>query len=195
MFRYLYKKFKFIELKSRSNNEKQTTSQPKLSKHLKDNLDIFKNILGLSTDIIYREFSFGSKKQINAAIIYLEGMTEKSSINEDIIKPLMYDSRLYELEDELESGNINAIKSNILCVGNVKQASIVSKLIDACLSGDTVFLIDGSSEALIISSKGWETRSIEEPKTEVVVRGPREGFSESIATNMTLIRRKIKILI
>lgn len=192
MFRYLYKKFKFIELKSRSNNEKQTTSQPKLSKHLKDNLDIFKNILGLSTDIIYREFSFGSKKQINAAIIYLEGMTEKSSINEDIIKPLMYDSRLYELEDELESGNINAIKSNILCVGNVKQASIVSKLIDACLSGDTVFLIDGSSEALIISSKGWETRSIEEPKTEVVVRGPREGFSESIATNMTLIRRKIK---
>lgn len=195
MFRYLYKKLKFIELKSRSNDDntaKQTSSQPKLSKHLKNNLDIFKNILGLSTDIIYREFSFGSKRQINAAIIYLEGMTEKSSINEDIIKPLMYDSRLYELEDELESGNINAIKSNILCVGNVKQVSIVNKLIDACLSGDTVFLIDGSSEALVISSKGWETRGVEEPKTEVVVRGPREGFCENIATNMALIRRKIK---
>ncbi|WPC44369.1 spore germination protein [Clostridium sp. JS66] len=195
MFNYLYKKLKFIQLKSpKVNNQtsEKKVLQPELSINLKDNLNTLKKILGSSNDIIYREFSFGSKMQINAAIVFLEGMTEKATINELIIKPFMYDSRLYNLESELELGNISIIKNCMLSVGNVKQITSINEIVDGCLSGDTVFLMEGCSEALIIHSKGWETRGVEEPKTEVVVRGPREGFCETIATNMTLLRRKIK---
>ncbi|OAA92884.1 spore germination protein [Clostridium coskatii] len=195
MFNYIYKKFKFMQLKNTNvsgENSKGKIPQPKLSTSLEDNLNVLKNILGSSSDIIYRKFSFGSKLQINAAIIFLEGMTEKATINELIIKPFMYDSKLCNLESELELDSISVIKNCMLSVGNVKQVALVNQIIDRCLSGDTIFLVDGCKEALIIHSKGWETRGVEEPKTEAVVRGPREGFCETMATNMTLLRRKIK---
>ncbi len=197
MLDYLYKKLKFLQLKNpKINNEstEEETVEPELSFSLKDNLNILKKILGSSNDIIYREFSFGSKLQINAAVIFLEGMTEKTTINETIIKPFMYESKLYNLENEseLEFGNLSIIKNALISVGNVKQTSIINELLDGCLSGDTIFLREGSKDALIIQSKGFETRAIEEAKTEAVVRGPREGFCENIATNMTLLRRKIK---
>jgi spore germination protein KA len=45
---------------------------------------------------------------------------------------------------------------------------------------------------MIINSKGWEKRSVTEPGSEAVVRGPRESFVENLRTNTSLIRRKIK---
>lgn len=195
LFKYLYKKLKYIQLKNDNNNDetsKEKLIQSELTTSLNHNLDTLKKILGSSADIIYREFFFGSKLQFNAAVIFLEGMTEKATINDTIIKPFMYDSRLYNLDGEVKPHNIKIIKNSMLSVGNVKQVSAISELIDGCLSGYAVFLIDGCREALVINSKGWETRGVEEPKTEAVVRGPREGFSENIGTNMALLRRKIK---
>ena len=45
---------------------------------------------------------------------------------------------------------------------------------------------------LILNTKGWVTRSISEPDGEKVLKGPREGFNESILMNLSLVRRKIR---
>ncbi|MFL0252681.1 spore germination protein [Clostridium neuense] len=195
MLDYLYKKLKFMQLKSskvKNETEEKENSQPKLSKKLEENLGVLKQVLGSSSDIIYREFSFGSRLQIKAAVIFLEGMTEKTTINETVIKPFMNGSRLNNLEDKLEAGNLDVVKDGIISVGEIKKVKYISELIDGCLSGDIIFIMEGASEALVIQSRGWKTRGIEEPKTEAVVRGPREGFSETMAINMTMLRRKIK---
>ena len=60
------------------------------------------------------------------------------------------------------------------------------------LSGDSILFIDGEQAALKLCTKGWEQRGIEKPETEAVVRGPREGFTESLRTNTSMLRRKIK---
>ena len=52
-------------------------------------------------------------------------------------------------------------------------------------------LADGFAEALALNTKGWENRGIEEPKTEALVRGAREGFTETIGLNTALLRRRI----
>jgi spore germination protein KA len=52
--------------------------------------------------------------------------------------------------------------------------------------------MDGIDSALIIGSQGWKDRAVSEPMTENVVRGPRDGFTETIDTNTALIRRRIK---
>ena len=44
----------------------------------------------------------------------------------------------------------------------------------------------------MLSSRGWPMRSIQEPVTETVLRGPRDGFNETLKTNITLIRRRIR---
>ena len=60
------------------------------------------------------------------------------------------------------------------------------------LSGDTILFLDGSNKVIIAGTQGGERRSVTEPSSQTVIRGPREGFTESIRTNTSLLRRKIK---
>ncbi|MEW6229663.1 MAG: spore germination protein, partial [Bacillota bacterium] len=57
---------------------------------------------------------------------------------------------------------------------------------------NSAIIFDGTPKALICATQGFETRTIDEPPAETVIRGPREGFVESIRTNISLIRRRIK---
>ena len=54
-----------------------------------------------------------------------------------------------------------------------------------------MLFIDGVAEVIIIDTIGWRTRAISEPQAETIVRGPREGFTESLNLNLTLLRRRI----
>ncbi len=45
---------------------------------------------------------------------------------------------------------------------------------------------------LLLNTKGWTARSIAEPESERVLRGPREGFNESLLMNISMIRRKLR---
>jgi spore germination protein KA/spore germination protein len=72
------------------------------------------------------------------------------------------------------------------------MADNFSKLLISVLGGDTGLLVDGSDRAILLGLRGMKTRSISEPETELVVRGPREGFVEHLRTNTSMLRRKIK---
>ena len=62
----------------------------------------------------------------------------------------------------------------------------------AILSGDTVILLEGAEKAIVAGTQGGEWRSVTEPTSQLVVRGPKDSFVESIATNISLIRRRLK---
>ncbi|MFZ5753254.1 MAG: spore germination protein [Bacillota bacterium] len=196
MFRHIFKKLHFWQMFNANYHEQDGTSsklsQANISRDLKQNLKVLRNILGTSSDVIIREFSFGYEEKINAALIFLDGMTDKAIINESIIKPLMYDSHLFSPQELSVTINIEIIRTTMLSVGEVKKVISLDEAVNDCLYGDTILLIDGFHEALVISTKGWESRSVEEPKTEAVVRGPREGFTETLRSNTTLLRRKIR---
>ncbi|MFP3339056.1 spore germination protein, partial [Micrococcus sp. SIMBA_131] len=74
----------------------------------------------------------------------------------------------------------------------IKKTQSMDEVSLAILNGSTAFYIDGSDTVLIMETAGGERRSIEEPDSETLVRGPRDGFVESIDTNLALIRRDIK---
>ncbi len=76
-------------------------------------------------------------------------------------------------------------------MGEVKDEGCVAELLRAVLYGDSVILIDESSKALIINTKGWRTRGISEPNDERVLQGPREGFDEALMLNLAQLRRKL----
>ncbi|HEX2927477.1 MAG TPA: spore germination protein [Ruminiclostridium sp.] len=195
MFNYIFKKLLFWQLRNTYEKEEvkyQKKAQLKFSTNLEQNLNAWKNIVNNSSDIIIRKFAFGYRRQTQAAIIFIDGMVEKALVNEHILKPLMYGIHSINIEESAAITNINYIRSALLSVEDIQETNSINQAIDSFLSGDTLLLVDGSKEALIISLRGWETRSIEEPKTEAVVRGPREGFTETLRTNTALLRRKIK---
>lgn len=196
MISYIIKKMRFWQMQNyckregiiNEQNPKQEVSQ-ELSESLENNLNTLKGIIGSSSDIIIRRFSFRAKKNIQAALIFIEGLIDKNLVNENIMKPLMFNIN-YLYNEEID--NIQYVESTLLSVGEIEKISSVNKIIDSYLSGDTILLLDGSKEVLVISLRDWKTRSIEEPKTEPVVRGPREGFTETLRINTALLRRKIK---
>lgn len=201
MFKYIATKLKSLLVQGENSNSEEpdeissktqdnNKDNEKISDKLEDNINNFKKIFGESLDIIYRTFSFGDNGEFSAGLVYVEGLNENFIINETIMKAFMYDSRIANIKNM--KANIDFIEKNMLSVAHSKRTSFQKEIIDACLSGETIFMIDGSEEALIIHSEGWENRGVEEAKTEAVVRGPREGFTENIATNMALIRRRIK---
>lgn len=195
MIRYLLKKLRFWQvLNLNVNKEDNTPKTPKtnVSHDLKKNLKILRDLLGTSSDIIMREFAVGNKRQIKAALVFIDGLTDKVTINENIIKPLMIESRLVYPEERLTADDIDIIKTTMLTAGDIEQMTSINEVVDGCLSGDTILFINGFKEALLISTKGWKSRGVEEAKTEAVVRGPREGFTETLRTNTAMLRRKIK---
>lgn len=84
------------------------------------------------------------------------------------------------------------MKELLKSYATVMPTKHVENAIDAIVTGDSVFFIDGLDEAFILPSKNWEARSVDEPSTEQVVRGPRDGFTETIRVNTALVRRRIR---
>ncbi|MCM1259559.1 MAG: spore germination protein [Prevotella sp.] len=61
----------------------------------------------------------------------------------------------------------------------------------AILNGHLAIICD-TGQTIVSEVKQYPNRSIAEPDSEKVVRGSRDGFTENIATNIGLIRRRIK---
>ena len=161
-----------------------------LSTSLKSNLELLRQILGTSSDLIFREFLISNSRE--AALVFIDGMVDEETLNESILQPLMFDSRQVASRQAVAHADIEFFHKTLLAVGEVKNSSGLADLVQGCLSGKTILLVDDSSHALIINTQGWQTRMISEPMTEAVVRGPREGFTENLRTNITMLRRKIK---
>lgn len=160
-----------------------------LSISLDDNVALFKNIFKNDQTLIIRDFQNKRFRAAQCCIIYLDGMANTEIINENIIQPVIRN----DLSEDIESDNLlEELKKKVIVANQVTTETEITKIVSSVIYGDTLFLLEGYAQALVISSKGWQTRSISEPDSAKVVRGPREGFTESILINLSLVRRKIK---
>ncbi|MBP1992235.1 spore germination protein [Paenibacillus eucommiae] len=157
-----------------------------LKASLQENIQHIKEVLGNSGDIVIREIRIGSERQLQAALFYTEGLVDTKSVHEYIMETLMSGI-------EFTGPNLlQDMKDCILTVGDIQEVSEFVTLFTSLLSGDVILLLDGYTQGFMIGMSGWESRSVSEPATESVVRGPRESFTENLQTNTALIRRKIK---
>ncbi|MCL4441268.1 MAG: spore germination protein [Firmicutes bacterium] len=162
-----------------------------VSDRLAENLDILKGVLGHNSDVVFRTFRIGLADRAEAVVVYVDGMIEKKIISAEIIKPLMLESRMAGMDCQKEQ-LLDLVENSGITASEVKSTAFMGDVIAGVLYGDAALLIDGLGTGLAIDVKGWQTRSIEEPPSEVLVRGPREGFTETLRTNITLIRRKLR---
>jgi len=164
-----------------------------LSKDLEENLRQLKTIFKNCSDVIFREFVFAQNEQIRLALVYTDGLTDKSQISEQVMRALSLEVPMVVPGQEISKARaLEFIKQRGLCIHQIAETSQMEKIIDAILSGDTVLLVDGHATAIINGARGWEGRAVEDSKVEVMVRGPRESFVETLRTNTSLLRRKIK---
>lgn len=164
-----------------------------LSTDLDFNIKNVKQALGNSSDLTIREFKMGKPFSRKIATFYINGLADKQIMGSFIIERLMDDINGYENEKNPSSEQISTyIKEHLLAITHVVEVTDWKKLFLLLLSGQTIVLIDGANKAFACAAQGGELRSITEPQTEPSVRGPRDSFTESLITNTSLIRSRIK---
>lgn len=68
----------------------------------------------------------------------------------------------------------------------------IAALTSAVISGRGVLAVEGADKAAVIDIKSYPLRSVDEPENDKVLRGPRDGFGESLVRNTALIRRRLR---
>ncbi|BCG61600.1 spore germination protein [Paenibacillus sp. URB8-2] len=168
-----------------------TPNHELVSGNIAQDLARIKKIFDRSSDIIFREFQIGDSQ--NAALVFLDGMVNTLTLESDIMEPLLrYGEQMTQKSGLTLTGLENLLRKQVISASQVSTGGRIQDAIDHILRGDTALLLDGVYKALFISARGWEMRAVEEPATEAVIRGPREGFTENLLTNINLIRRRLR---
>lgn len=162
-------------------SQNKTPLNTNLDKNHKLFLDIFKN----DNTIIFRRFDNLHSKDLQFLGITINGMAAGITVYQSVMEPLIH------LEMKPEEDPLKAAERVVTNI-DLKLATTVEQVIDAVLYGDTAIIISGTDTALIADTKGFTIRIPGEPDEEKSLKGPREGFSESIIRNLAQIRRRLQ---
>ncbi|KEQ27841.1 spore germination protein [Paenibacillus tyrfis] len=167
-----------------------------LSPDMELNLEHIRTTTGNSPDLIIRTIRIGASGTTKAAIIHTDGLTDKEIITR-FLESFLLHARNPALFRDLNGAEspwtpLQMLEDFTLTLSSVAEIDNFNALFDNLLSGNMIILIDGFAKGLSADTKGWEDRGVQEASVQSVVRGPRESFSECLATNTALIRRKIK---
>ncbi|PUA36803.1 spore germination protein [Paenibacillus elgii] len=140
--------------------------------------------LGHNDDILIRTFEIGEERT-KAALILVKELADKNYIDTHILPLLMSDFVMPDCADELTPH----IKNRILPVSELGEAGNLRDLLPGLWKGNAGLLIDGCPNVFVLASGSEKKRSLGEPASEALVRGPRVSFNESLADNTALLRQ------
>lgn len=161
---------------------------PQISKSARINKEELYSIFGGSSDFHVSDLVIGGSRGF---ICYLKSMTDQKLIAELIMKPLAAAAE-QKLPPFRSAQDLEQFRQ-LHFAGPIHEYYIqYHDAVTAILSGSALLIADGVRCALALHIEGIQNRSIEEPSTQTSVRGPKEGFIESVQTNMSLIRRRIR---
>ncbi|NOV00764.1 spore germination protein [Paenibacillus planticolens] len=175
-----------------SQEQKQPFSQISISGDTTLNIEHIQITFGKSADLKTGELYLALETDCKIGFAFLEQMVNKT-LFQDIMNGLTAKST--ELLLGLETGFYelpDLMKNMLQTYGEVQTISDYQEVCYRILSGETVIFVEGYTQVLSVNTSAEEQRSVEEPSTQSVVRGPRDGFTESIGTNISLIRKRIK---
>jgi spore germination protein len=146
-----------------------------------------------SNDVVFREFKIGGPNGVRLFLCYIDGMADKILLDHFIMAPLMLKAREVKPDiEEIRTALAEATKDSAMAVTDFKEVDYIEEALVAILSGETALFIDGYNKSIIIATRYWPARGPAEPQSEIVIRGPRDGFVETIRFNTALVRRRVR---
>ncbi|APH04541.1 spore germination protein [Bacillus weihaiensis] len=162
-----------------------TDKTSQITGNLSEHEKYFTEHVGLNTS-----FDLGIRKlsilnyQVN--MYFLNGLCDTNYITE-ILKKLTDIS-----DNEVEHVKFKEILENRIVNQSVSKIKTLDESVDQLLSGLIIFFIEGVDYGLVVDVRSYPGRQPQEPDTEKIVRGARDGFVENIIVNTGLIRRRIR---
>lgn len=176
--------------RTRADASEQTKQIPltPISFSLSESLAYLRGRIGESPDFIIRRWSIQNHAgvEIPIAVCYIEGLVDSMLVSRLMTHLLSHESELVNKDHHTEQW------SRYITDGDVTVVRSREELLSSILMGNAMVILEGDDEAVAVSVQGGARRGVEEPSTQTVVRGPKEGFTESISTNLALLRNRIR---
>jgi spore germination protein KA len=196
MFNRAYRKIKKLLKQNKqagSGDGAGSAGQQPLAADLGRNIQELRSIFERCSDVVMRQLVINGEPPVDAFLVYIDGMVDVHLISDHVMRALQMNPALVPRNQRLTGPDaFSKIKDSFIGVVGIKTTSDMQQLVRQVVYGDAGLLIDGVAAAMVINARQWESRTVEESNTEPVVRGPRDGFTEKLRTNTTLVRRRIK---
>lgn len=137
-----------------------------------------------SFDIIKRELEIGARR---AALYFIDGFI-KDEVYEKILE-FLYKQTPEDIAKITDMTQFSRLKMPYVEVDSTEDKQAAAT---AVLSGPSVLIVEGISGALVIDTRTYPSRSVDEPQKDKSLRGARDGFVETLVMNTALIRRRIR---
>lgn len=154
-----------------------TASLPENMKYINKRLSVDTNF-----DVVYRVIHIGGRE---ACIYFIDGFC-KDEIMQKMLQHFM------SLKPEDMPADIHGLAKKNVPYIEVDLHDQWEKIIYFIMSGVFALFIDGYDRCLLIDSRTYPARGVEEPEKDKVLRGSKDGFVETVVFNTALIRRRIR---
>ncbi|MEK5254907.1 spore germination protein [Paenibacillus sp. FSL F4-0125] len=171
----------------KTGNGEANQQQPKTTMFTQNydaDLAVIRTALEGNSDVHFREFTVKGI-QARAALVYVEGMQDEELINQQVLQNLMFGGEMQASE-----GIYTFMKQNMLPLAQLSDARDLDHLQESVLFGYTALIVEGMREMLLVGFPHGAVRSINEPTSEALLRGPRIGFTEVLSENTSMLRRQ-----
>lgn len=177
---------KLIE-NQKNKKDKSNDKGKNIYKSLERNHSYLKNLFKDCDDINFRKFKIAGT-QTSALVVFVDGLSDRDTLSNNVIRMLTTMAK----EEATKKIDAKAVEDRLISVSKVSVVQDYDQAIEDLLSGEGLLLVDGVNCGFVLEARQWESRAVSEPLNEQVVRGPREGFVETLRFNTAMIRRRIK---
>lgn len=161
--------------------------EQQVSSRLQDNEAYFRTELKDCADVVFRKFSLGVQPSVEALAVFTEPTTQNLQFGDSALGHML--AMLVQEEGERILSRVREKKLGML---DVEELEGLQESIKGFLSGDVILFLDGYNRALKIPNKGYPGLGVTQAETEKGLRGSDESFSDSVKTNVSLLRKRIR---
>lgn len=156
---------------------------------LDENIKKVLGAFGYSSDLIVNDINLSAGRDPDCVSIYIKGLSDSDIINDLSLELIKLKNESGKLKGEKA---FYALKSQFSGLRSSKESDEYEALYDELLSGNTVFLVDGLGRFFAIETNSNKGRSVSEPTSQTIIKGPKDAFTENLFNNVYLIRCKIR---
>ena len=155
---------------------------------LDENENLLRDVFRDCGDIEFRTFYIEKRKVL---LIYLEDMTNTTSLEKNVIEALMNQTKSGNgTSQEKTLMDMESVAQNIVGAAAVTVLKQASSAVETIMTGNALLLIDGIGDVLSIGTAQYVKRGVGGADNEHVLRGPNEAFNEALRDNIVLLRRR-----
>ena len=175
-----------IELMFDNKKEKNETNRVHITDSISENMELIKKQFANSMDLNSREISLGKTKLL---LLRCEGLVDSENMTISIVKPLISAAN----NNEYDSAQLcDFILNKSILAAEQQEIHYLDELFNFIMAGFVVLIVEGEARGFAMGMQGFKFRSISQPENETNELGSKDGFTEPLRINITLIRRRIR---